>query len=183
MLWSSSLLYQLLRARHDMWHCYPKQLAQPKQRVPQNWELKSLKQLFDEIIRSCKLPLTIYILIDAMDESDESRREEIMALLSGLCNSEEGCIVLKILVASRPVSRIGSALGKYIIITLEEETQTDIICFADERMTDICAQHQQKIRGSSIASQSNGSYGSYGCFLHLPKLPGQDRLLPEATSQ
>jgi hypothetical protein len=43
--------------------------------------------------------------------------------------------------------------------------------------------HQQKIRGSSIASQSNGSYGSYGCFLHLPKLPGQDGLLPEATSQ
>jgi ankyrin repeat protein len=158
-----SLLYQLLRTRRAMWHCYRKHFAQFKQRVPQNWELESLKQLFDEIIRSCKLPLTIYVLIDAMDESDESRREEIMALLSGLCDSEEGCVVLKILVASRPVPRIGSALGKYLTITLEEETKKDIICFADERMTDICAElrvHKAKVQKihHMIVERSHGVF-------------------------
>jgi ankyrin repeat protein len=108
--------------------------------VPQDWELESLKRLFDIIIRSCKLPLTIYVLIDAMDESDEYRRGEILKLLSRLCDTEEGCIVLKILVASRPVPRIGSALGKYISITLEEETKEDIIYYCSERMRDIRAE-------------------------------------------
>jgi hypothetical protein len=74
-----SLLYQLLRARRDMWH--RNHFAQLRSHVPQDWELESLKRLFDIIIRSCKLPLTIYILIDAMDESDESRRGEILKLL------------------------------------------------------------------------------------------------------
>jgi len=134
-----SLLYQLLRARRDMWDCYRKHFAQFKQLVPQIWELESLKQIFDTI-KSCKLPLTIYVLIDAMDESDQSRRAEIMDLLSGLCDTEEGCIVLKILVASRPVPRIGSALGKHTSITLEDETKKDIICYSSERMTDICAE-------------------------------------------
>jgi len=58
-----------------------------------------------------------------MDELDQSRHGETMNLLSGLCDTEEGCVVLKILVASRPVPRIGSALGKYIRITLEEEAK------------------------------------------------------------
>jgi hypothetical protein len=84
--------------------------------VPQDWELESLKRLFDIIIRSCKLPLTIYVLIDAMDGSDESRRGEILKLLSDLCDTEESCIVLKILVASRPVPRIGSALGNTSVL-------------------------------------------------------------------
>jgi ankyrin repeat protein len=143
-----SLLYQLLRARRDMWH--RNHFAQLRSHVPQDWELESLKRLFDIIIRSCNLPLTIYILIDAMDESDESRRGEILKLLSNLCNTEEGCIVLKILVASRPVPRIGSALGKYISITLEEETKKDIIYYSSEGMSDIRAElrvDKKKIEG------------------------------------
>jgi len=128
-----------LRARRDMWDCYRKHFAQFKQLVPQIWEFESLKQIFG-IIKSCKLPLTIYVLIDAIDESEESRREEIMNLLSGLCDTEEGCVVLKILVASRPIPRIGSALAKYTGITLEEETKKDIICYSSGRMTDICAE-------------------------------------------
>ncbi|KAF8538510.1 hypothetical protein BDD12DRAFT_151420 [Trichophaea hybrida] len=100
-----SLLYQLLSTRHDMWNCYRSKFKEFKQLGHQHWQLESLKETFSIIKTSCHLPLAIYVLIDAMDESDQQKREDILKLLSGVCDSE-GSLVLKILAASRPVRRL-----------------------------------------------------------------------------
>jgi len=131
-----SLLYQLLSTRHDMWNCCRSEFHEFRQLGQQHWQLESLKEMFSMIKTSYPLPLTIYILIDAMDESDHQKREEILNLLSGVCDSE-GSLVLKVLVASRPVPRITSAFENYNTIILEEQTTEDIICFTSKRMEEI----------------------------------------------
>ncbi|KAF8539353.1 ankyrin repeat-containing domain protein, partial [Trichophaea hybrida] len=68
-----------------------------------------------------------------MDESDQQKREDILELLSSVCDSE-GSLVLRILAASRPVPKIASVLNKYITITLEEEITADIVRFTSKRM-------------------------------------------------
>jgi len=130
-----SLLYQLLSTHSNLWNCYRSKFEEFRQLGHQHWQLQSLKEMFS-IIKACRLALTIYVLIDAMDESDQEKREEILKLLSDVCDSE-GCLVLKILVASRPVPRIASAFNKYITITLEDETTVDIIRFTSKRMDGI----------------------------------------------
>ena len=130
-----SLLYQLLRTHNNLWNCYRSKFEEFRQLGHQHWQLESLQEMFRNI-KSCPLPLTIYVLVDAMDESDQQKREKILDLLSSVCNSE-GCLVLKILVASRPVPRIASVFNKHITITLEEETIADIIRFSSKRMEGI----------------------------------------------
>ncbi|KAF8534841.1 hypothetical protein BDD12DRAFT_983623 [Trichophaea hybrida] len=132
-----SLLYQLLSMRHDMWDFYRGKFEDFKQQDPQHWHLKLLEKTFSIIKTKCRLPLTIYVLIDAMDESDKPKREEILNLLSSVCDSEGSGLVMKILIASRPIPKITSVLKKYITITLEEETTKDIDRFTSKRMEEI----------------------------------------------
>lgn len=120
-----------------MWDCYRGKFDELKQQIPPEWELESLKQIFSLVKASNHPRLTIYMLIDAMDESDEQRREEILELFSGVCDFKGG-LILKVLVASRPVPRIASAFKGHITITLEEETKKDIICFSSKRIEKIC---------------------------------------------
>ena len=131
-----SLLYQLLSTRHDMWNCCRSKFYEFRQLGQQHWQLESLNEMFSMIKTSYPLPLTIYILIDAMDESDHQQREDILNLLSGVCDFE-GSLVLKVLVASRPIPRIASAFENYNTIILEEQTTVDIIRFTSKRMEEI----------------------------------------------
>lgn len=66
----------------------------------------------------------MYIFLDAMDESMEKERPEILNLLSDICRFASGCI-FKFLVASRPL-RHGELDKDFLHIILEEKNRQDI---------------------------------------------------------
>ena len=133
-----SLLYQLLCMRHDMWDSYRSKYENFKQQNPPHWHLELLMETFRVIKTKCRLPLTIYLLVDAMDESVKQKRDEILKLLSSICDFE-GTLVMKVLVASRPLPRIADVLSKHITITLEDRTTADIVRFTSKRIDRINA--------------------------------------------
>jgi hypothetical protein len=83
-----SLLYQILNEVRDLWECYQVEFEDFKRCHDDQWQLRALVKIFTVIKAHCKLHLTIYVLIDAMDGSDVSRREEIMKQLSDVYDSE-----------------------------------------------------------------------------------------------
>lgn len=94
-----SLLYQLLSTRREIWDFERNKF---KKKDSYNWQLDSLKRVFGTIRTNCRLRLTIYVLIDAMNESDEAQRVQSLKLLSSVYDPKTR-LVMKILVASFPV--------------------------------------------------------------------------------
>jgi hypothetical protein len=110
-----------------------------------------------------KRDLTIYVLIDAIDESNEFRREEIMKQLCDVCDSGENSLILKTLVASRPIPRIESTFNKCITIKLEGETEEDIMSFIQKGTGRICGilgagLEQVRIIGRMLVERSRGVF-------------------------
>ncbi|KAI9771315.1 MAG: hypothetical protein M1840_002285 [Geoglossum simile] len=71
----------------------------------------------------------LYLIIDAVDESDDEDRRDILRLLFDLCSKQKRCIV-KVFVASRPVVQLEHQIAKFHnIIRLQDETKQDISSF------------------------------------------------------
>jgi len=86
-----------------------------------------------------------------------------MKQLSSVCEPEESSLVLKILVASRPVPRIESEFKKCITIKLEDQTTEDIRRFVSKgtkRISDILEvdQRETRIIGQMMVERSRGVF-------------------------
>jgi len=88
-----------------------------------NWSYNSLK----EILLSLKNhPTTqLCLILDAMDESEELYRRDIIKLLCQLCLEGNSCNI-KVFLASRPVAELRHRIQKHHVITLQEENGRDI---------------------------------------------------------
>ncbi|KAI9855814.1 MAG: hypothetical protein M1813_009623 [Trichoglossum hirsutum] len=88
------------------------------------WSFEDLKAIFLVIL---KLPLRAYLIIDALDESDEAERDEILSLLPNDCS--ETTSKVKSIVASRPsldIKRILEDVKDCHKIVVENENLDDI---------------------------------------------------------
>jgi GTPase SAR1 family protein len=121
-----SLLYQILEQNSTLFpHFRDLYRTLLKTQGPHpEWSHKDLKSSF-ESLRNIQTQVKMYIIVDAMDESDKDRKPEILSLISTLCSSRSSCI-FKGLIASRPELDIKGHLGKCHRITLEEENSQDI---------------------------------------------------------
>lgn len=90
------------------------------------WAYEDLKSLF-ESLASLDIYQKIYIFLDAMDESSEPVRPEILRLLLRLCSTSSKCI-FKCLVATRPLParEIDEREDFCHVIILQDKTQEDI---------------------------------------------------------
>ena len=71
----------------------------------------------------------LYLIIDAVDESDEEDRRNILQLLFDLCSEPKDCIV-KVFVASRPEPKLDYRIkDSHNFIRLQDETTHDISRF------------------------------------------------------
>jgi hypothetical protein len=68
-----------------------------------DWAYDDLRNIFASLLSSWKAR-RLYILLDAMDESDKQGRPEILQLLMQLCSTPSAS-VLKALIATRPLPR------------------------------------------------------------------------------
>jgi NACHT domain len=93
------------------------------------WHYESLKKVLSSLQDHPKAE-RLLLTIDAIDESDDEDRRDILKLLFNLCSNSKCCVV-KVFIASRPVAELEHNMSKFHnLIRLQEETALDIKDFA-----------------------------------------------------
>jgi hypothetical protein len=96
--------------------------------TPYRWSYDSLKKIV-ESFRDHPAEKRLYFIIDAMDESDETDRRDILSLLRRLCSTKT-LLKVKIFLASRPIAGLDHRTTGTRVIKLQEENERDIFNFA-----------------------------------------------------
>ena len=127
-----SVLYDILvRNEQFFFHFQPhyRQGVQPG--GGHQWTYKSLRKVLLSFSENHPVNEKIYLIVDAMDESDGGERSDVINLLHKLCATEGLCIV-KALVASRPVSGLsGRPANTRKVIRLQDVNCSDILEFTE----------------------------------------------------
>ncbi|KAF3077394.1 hypothetical protein CFAM422_000021 [Trichoderma lentiforme] len=126
-----TLLHDILRQDEAFFYhqCQAEYRAHRHNDLRVNWDYASLKKVLKSL-QKYSTKSRFYLIIDAIDESDEEDRRDILSLLYGLC-SEMTCCVVKIFIASRPVAQLEARQGQFLnLIRLQDETTADISNFA-----------------------------------------------------
>jgi hypothetical protein len=93
------------------------------------WHYESLKKVLLSLQDHPRAE-RLYLTIDAVDESDDKDRRNILKLLFDLCSKPKDCIV-KVFIASRPVKELEHRIIEFHnFIKLQDETISDISSFA-----------------------------------------------------
>lgn len=122
-----SLLYQLLKQDGRLFPLFRDTFRGCRSNGHQfSWELDDLRKIFASLgsFKACK---KIYILVDAMDESDEQGRPDILQLLMQQCSQKSECTI-KALIATRPLpaGEINDRLSYCHLVVLQEKNKKDI---------------------------------------------------------
>ena len=107
------------------------------------WSVENLQHLLVSIGSQYQgsSNLTIYVLVDAMDESELLNRRRIATSLLDLASHpNDWSIIFKVLVASRPDPTTDSASDKCIWMLLETQTDEDIELFVEISLAELAKQ-------------------------------------------
>jgi ankyrin repeat domain-containing protein 50 len=127
-----SILYDILRQDESFFYHHFQTEYRCQRRhgeIHVDWTDESLKIVLESLGNHTQAT-PLYLIIDAVDESNETDRHEILNILFKLC-SNRNCI-LKIFIASRPMGQFElrrSSLPN--VIKLQDETKDDIAAYAD----------------------------------------------------
>jgi ankyrin repeat domain-containing protein 50 len=127
-----SILYDILNQNEAFfYHRFQteyRRLAALRERGHSDQEYESFKKLLLSL--SDHSPAKrLYLIIDAVDESDDNDRRDILELLFDLCSQTKYCVV-KVFVASRPVALLDRNISNFHFIRLQDHTKSDISNFA-----------------------------------------------------
>jgi len=128
-----SILYDVLRQKETFFfhfQSYYRQALQPGTRF--QWPYNSLREILHSI-GDHPAEERVYIILDAMDESEETNRRDILRLLYQLCStdSKKPCN-MKILLASRPIAGLMYSTAQLPkIIRLQDMNHFDIRKFTE----------------------------------------------------
>lgn len=120
---------------------YRKELQGQGSSGPVEWDYDSLKRIFSSM-SDFSPAKRLYLIIDAVDESDDDDRREILDMMFNLCSKPKVCVI-KIFLASRPIGALqrnhsGDLLkSKFLSIKLQDQTRADIARFADSFLKDL----------------------------------------------
>jgi len=124
-----SILYDILTQNETFFfhfQTYYRQALQPGTRL--QWPYKSLKSILKSIGEH-PTEERLYLIIDAMDESDDTDRRNIIQLLRQICLGKTSC-KMKIFLTSRPVAGLSHRSTETKLIRLQDENEQDILNFA-----------------------------------------------------
>lgn len=105
------------------------------------WDYESLKRILSSMTDFSPVN-RLYLIIDAVDESDDDDRRDILNLMFNLCSKPKDCVI-KIFLASRPIGILsktndcGSFGSKHLSIELQDQTKPDITRFAYSFLKDL----------------------------------------------
>ena len=93
------------------------------------WDYASLKIVLQSL-QDHSLAKPLYLIIDAVDESEKKDRRDVLDLLFKLCGETKYCII-KIFIASRPLGQLELRRTQFQnFISLQDNTKADISSFA-----------------------------------------------------
>jgi len=154
-----SILYDILK--HDetfFYHRFQTEYrGQRRCGVPFNWDYASLKTVLKSI-QDHSAAKRLYLIIDAVDESEDNDRRDVLDLLFELCAGTKHYI-LKVFVASRPVGKLEVCRSKlYGFIRLQDETKLDISSFASSFLNRISLRHHLAQAAEYIVKNAQGVF-------------------------
>ncbi|KAL7801863.1 putative kinesin [Trichoderma afarasin] len=126
-----TLLHDILRQDEAFFYhcCQAEYRAHRHDGLRVKWDYASLKRVLKSL-QKYSTKNRFYLIIDAIDESDEVDRRDTLTLLYEIC-SKMTCCVIKIFIASRPVAQMEARRGHFLnFIRLQDETTADISNFA-----------------------------------------------------
>lgn len=127
-----SILYDVLNQNEGFFYHFQSYYRRSLQSgAPFRWPYDSLKKI---LLSFGNHPVEerLFLNVDAMDESDDEDRREIVRLLGQLCSIKKACIV-KIFLASRPISELNrQTLKNHKTIKLQDVNGPDISKFAGD---------------------------------------------------
>ncbi|KAL6890890.1 ankyrin repeat-containing domain protein [Trichoderma evansii] len=142
------ILYEILGQHEALFYRYfqseyrdQKLLQEQSSSGPVEWGYESLKRTFSSI-SDFSPAKRLYIIIDAVDESDDDDRREILNLMFNLCSKSKDCMI-KIFLASRPIGILQKNNAreffgsKFLSIKLQDQTKPDIARFANSFLKDL----------------------------------------------
>lgn len=185
-----SILYDLLdQDEAFFYHCFQNEYrVQRRCKLHVDWDYASLKKVLKSL-RDYSTTKRLYLIIDAVDESEDYDRRDILNLLFKLC-SETAYYIIKVFIASRPVG--GLELDRtqiYNFIRLQDETKFDISSFAGSfldglRLTHVLSQAKEyivqnaqgvflwvKLVGEELVACEEDGYAEEEIFKSLKRLP------------
>ncbi|KAF8537671.1 hypothetical protein BDD12DRAFT_930582, partial [Trichophaea hybrida] len=124
-----SVLYSILKQDETFFFHFQSEFRKFRHSDSSKWSYTSLQKILSSLANH---PFTkrLYLILDAMDESEENDRRKIIGLLCRLCAESQSCII-KIFLASRPVSQFKHEVKKgHHVIRLQDENAKDISEFA-----------------------------------------------------
>ena len=126
------ILYDILdQDEAFFYHCFQTKYWDQRRREPRvAWDYKSLKTVLISL-QDYLLERRLYLIINAVDESDVNDRRDVLKLLFELCSKTKH-YTTKVFVASRPVGELElrTSSSHHNFIRLQDETMRDISSFA-----------------------------------------------------
>ena len=125
-----SILYDILgHNREFFFHFQPHYRQGAQSRGGHHWTYESLKNVLLSFSENHPVDERIYLILDAMDESDGRGRSDVIKLLRELCAAKGPCI-MKAFVASRPISGLtGHPENIHKVIRLQDVNTSAILAF------------------------------------------------------
>ncbi|KAF9763171.1 hypothetical protein IL306_003224, partial [Fusarium sp. DS 682] len=122
-----------------------------------SWDYSSLKGLLLSL-QDHPLSERLYLMIDAVDESDDNDRREILDLFLRIC-SRTGKCVIKAFIASRPVAALERRISEFhSFIRLQDETKSDILRFANSFLQRVDFSHFIEQARKYMVDNANGVF-------------------------
>ena len=127
-----SVLYDILNQNEEFFFHFQPYYRQATQGGGHpKWSYESLKAILLSLTKNHPVSERLYLIADAMDESDDGKRGDIVEFLHGLCAARGPCIV-KVFVASRPITGLSGHSAKDCkMIKLQDVNSSDISKFAE----------------------------------------------------
>ena len=127
-----SVLYDVLDQNEEFFFHFQQYYRQVTKRGGQpQWPYNSLKKILLSFTKNHPAKARLWLIVDAVDESDDRERFDIIKLLRQLCAPRGPC-VMKVFVASRPVVGLsGQSAKANKMIRLQDVNYSDILGFAE----------------------------------------------------
>ena len=125
-----SVLYEILNQNEEFFfHFQPYYREASQGDGPPEWCYESLKGTLLSLTQKHPVRERLYLIVDAIDESDDGERADVIKFLRSLCAAKEPCIV-KVFVASRPIIGLsGHWTRNQKVIRLQDVNYSDILKF------------------------------------------------------
>ncbi|KAH0533236.1 hypothetical protein TsFJ059_001827 [Trichoderma semiorbis] len=180
-----SLLHNILDQEEAFFYHYCQTEYRAHRRSRAIWNYTSLKRILGSLQDYYSTKKRFYFVIDAVDESEEADRRNILSLLYDLCSKTKYCVI-KVFIASRPITQLEARRGQFInFIRLQDETTLDISNFANSllggldltREIEYINENAQgvflwvKLVGEELLRFHEDGYSEHDIFLMLKELP------------